>query len=304
MDTLKPICQDLCIINVASQLGAGRNAHGPEWMLRAERIADLLKKSSVRVNRIVHVPEPVTTLDSHRGPVHFLEGVIEVCLKVRQHVTAALDSGLFPVTLGGDHSVAIGSAGAVADFASARHQEAGLFWADAHIDMNTPQTSPSGNLHGMALAVLCGLGHPALLQMTNSRPAFRHNHAAMLGLRFADAAEMRNVMRSGIDWHTGIDIKSNGLMPPLACCLSRVSAATAGFHFSLDLDLLDPLVAPAVNTPCTGGLTSSDALQICAAVAATRKMLSMDLVEYKADSDPEYKLLPLLAELILTSLGK
>ena len=175
---------------------------------------------------------------------------------------------------------------------------------DAHADLNTAKTSPSGNVHGMPLAALTGTGHPRLLQIGPTTPVVKTEHVAIVGLRSVDPGEKRRIRDLGISVHTMSDIDERGMSVCMAEAIERVTRASAGFHLSFDMDVLDPEVAPGVGTPVPGGLTYREAHYACERVARSQKMLSMEVVEVNPILDDRNRTGRLAVELILSTLGK
>jgi arginase len=292
----------IALINVVSQLGAGRIANGPAWLKRVDYLKDYLQNAGVGISQML-------TICAHNdcapgsACLRYLDEVIHVCMQVHQVVFECLKQGITPIIVGGDHSVAIGSVSAVARYLRESRKEPGLLWADAHIDMNTPETTPSGNIHGMALAALCGLGDGRLVNLGINGPVVNPARVVALGLRFADVSELPNVYAAGLAPITMRAIDRTGLTEIITETLPRVLGGTGGFHFSFDLDVLDPSVAPGVNTPFPGGLNFREAHQLCDRIAATGGMISMDVVEHNPETGPDEIMLPVIGELIASCLG-
>lgn len=294
------------ILSVHMDLGAGRR--GVDMGPSAIRLAGLAKGIEglgwrVKEMGSVFVREP-EAIPQGRSSARYLTEVLEVCTRLKAHALEALGEGAFPITLGGDHSIAMGSVAAVAQHHRSDEQPIGLLWVDAHTDINTPETSPSGNLHGMPLAHLLGLGLPALRALAGPRPAVDAQHVAVLGARSVDAGEREVVRRSGVRVYSMSEIDERGFAVCLKEAVARVTAGTAGFHLSFDLDGVDPRYAPGVGTPVPGGLTYREAHLACETAAATGALLGLDMVELNPTLDDRNQTGQLAVELILSALGK
>ena len=236
------------------------------------------------------------------GDEHFRFGnhIVRACKRLRDRVGAILEQGAMPLVLGGDHSIAMGTVAGVAAHAGT----IGLLWIDAHADLNTPETSPSGNVHGMPLAAILGRGEGPLIEIGKTTPMVSMEHTVILGLRAVDPAESKRIRNLGITVYTMKDIDERGINACVAEALERVTENTSGFHVSFDMDSLDPEAAPGVGTPVTGGLTYREAHYCCEEVAESGKLLSMEVVEVNPILDLRNRTGELAVELILSSLGK
>jgi len=215
-----------------------------------------------------------------------------------------LSQGHLPLVLGGDHSVAVGTVGGVSNFFRERGQEAGLIWLDAHADMNTPESSPSGNIHGMPLACILGNGPSPLADMLGYRPKVDPRNAVIVGLRDVDAAEKPQVRGSGIRAFTMRDIDERGLRSVMAEAIAIATRGTAGLHLSLDMDFCDPVDAPGVGTPVRGGVTYREAHLALEMICDSRHMVSMEVVEVNPVIDERNRTADFAVELIMSGLGK
>ena len=232
------------------------------------------------------------------GEARFLRETEDVCGRLAREVRESLDEGYTPLVLGGDHSVAIGSVtGAAAD------AEIGAVWFDAHGDLNTPTTTPSGNIHGMPLAAVLGVGEWADVDWANARGLSPEN-VAIVGLRSVDEAERELLADSPISAYTMSDIDRQGFDTVVEEALSVASDGTAGYHVSLDLDWLDPTIAPGVGTPVRGGVSYREAHHAMETVAADGGMRSMELVEVNPTLDQHNETAELAVELAASAFGK
>jgi arginase len=291
------------ILGVALDLGAGRRGTdmGPS-AIRFAGLAERLRRLGVAVHDHGYVaaalPETRVPGDEH---LRFGREISRTCVRLRDRVKAIHEAGEIPILLGGDHSLAMGS---VAGTAAAVNGPIGILWIDAHADLNTPETSPSGNVHGMPLAVLLGKGDPMLLSVGTETPVLSPKHTALLGLRDVDPGERERIRKLGIAAYTMKEIDERGTGTCVREALARVTKGTVGFHLSFDMDALDPEYAPGVGTPVPGGLTYREAHLACELVAETGKLLSMDIVEVNPILDERNQTADLAVQLILSALGK
>ena len=233
--------------------------------------------------------------------------IAAVCVDVAQRVREVMERDRFPICLGGDHSAAIGSVSGTAAFCAARKERIGMVWVDAHTDMNTPETSPSGNIHGMPMA--CLLGHGArelthILRPEGSAPHLSAENCAFIGIRDVDETELALVHSSGVTVFTMEDVDLLGAREVMRRALLVANRGTMGFHFSFDMDGVDPEVAPGVGTPVKGGLSYREAHLLCEMAASSQRMLAMDVMETNPALDFANKTGSFGVELILSGLGK
>lgn len=245
------------------------------------------------------------TKSSGEQNARYLSEITETCTRTAETVIRALDEGLTPVILGGDHSVGAGSVSGVSEFYRRRRQKIGLLWIDAHADMNTPATSPSGNVHGMPLAAILGLGPEPLANIHGFSPKVRPENTVLIGVRDIDAAEKENIRRAGVtEVYTMRDIDERGMRTVMEEALRTVSRDTAGYHVSLDMDWIDPEDAPGVGTPVRGGATYREAHLAMEIIADHGRMLSMEVVEVNPVIDEHNRTAELAVELISSAFGK
>ncbi|WP_129115759.1 arginase [Halegenticoccus tardaugens] len=232
------------------------------------------------------------------GKAKFLRETEEVCARLADEVAAAIDGGESPLVLGGDHSVAIGTLAG-----SARDADVGAIWFDAHGDLNTPTTSPSGNVHGMPLAAALGVGEFADLDWAVA-PGLRERNVALVGLRSLDSAEKKVIRESDLTAFTMSDIDERGIPDVVEEALAVAGDGTDGVHVSLDLDWLDPKEAPGVGTPVRGGVTYREAHSAMEAVAESGALRSFELVEVNPILDEHNETAALATELAASAFGK
>jgi arginase len=297
----------VAVVSVSMDLGAGRRGvdMGPSAM-RIAGLTPLLEGLGYDVRELgtVTAAGPEST-DAGDSRARFLPEISEVCGRTFGLVRASLRDGVLPLILGGDHSLSIGSVSAVAAHYGASNESIGLLWIDAHTDMNTPETTPSGNIHGMSLAILTGQGGPEPLQtLAGFKPAVHPGNVCVLGARDIDAAEKDIVREAGIRVFTMAEIDERGMAACMDEAIARVSSGTAGFHLSFDLDGIDPMVAPGVGTPVAGGLTYREAHLVCEKVARAERLLSLEVVELNPVLDAENRTGRLAVGLIGSALGK
>ena len=296
----------VAVVAVHMDLGAGRRGvdMGPS-AIRVANLAGRLTRLGYDVQELgsVFVPEPEACVVGEEK-TKYLHEIRECCLTLRERVLKVLATGAVPLVLGGDHSVAIGSVAAQAIHHRRRGLPVGLVWMDAHADMNTPETSPSGNVHGMPLSVLLGRGAKALTELSGEAPAVLAEHVAIVGARDLDREERRLVRESGVRVFTMAEIDERGMATCMDEALERANRGTAGFQLSFDLDGVDPEHAPGVGTPVPGGLTYREAHLACEKAAQTGRLLGMDMVELNPIHDEANRTAKLAVELILSAFGK
>lgn len=249
----------------------------------------------------VRIPESAETGDER---LRFLDEITAVNRTLAAQVATSLAAGALPLVSGGDHSLSIGSIAGVASWARERSEEFGLLWFDAHPDMNTPQTTPSGNIHGMGLATALGYGDERLTGLGGPAPKVRAENVVLIGVRNVDPGERDRVLKSGINVLTMRDIDERGIVSVLEEALAIVQRDTIGFHVSWDMDFVDPKAAPGVGTPARGGVNYREAHLALELVNDTDGLISMDCVETNPILDDRNKTGTLAVELILSALGK
>lgn len=234
----------------------------------------------------------------------YLPQIAATCERLAAGVRNAVEKGKFPLVLGGDHSVAVGTVSGVSEALRARSEKLGLLWIDAHADMNTPESSPSGNVHGMPLACCIGKGPKELTGIFGYSPKVEGRNVAMIGLRDVDIRERPNVRDSGVTPFTMRDIDETGLLKVMKEAIAVVTNGTAGFHLSFDMDFVDPMEAPGVGTPVRGGVTYREAHLAMESICDCSQMVSMELVEVNPVLDEANRTAILGVELIMSAMGK
>jgi arginase len=235
----------------------------------------------------------------------YLKEITETCTKAAEFVVRSLEEGMTPVVLGGDHSVAAGTVSGVAEFYRREKKKIGLLWIDAHSDINTPVTSPSGNVHGMPLAALLGLGPEPLANIFGFSPKVAPENTVLIGVRDIDATEKENIKLAGVtEVYTMRDIDERGMRTVMEEALRAAGRGTAGYHVSLDMDWIDPEDAPGVGTPVRGGATYREAHLAMEIIADHGRMLSFEIVEVNPVIDEHNRTADLAVELISSAFGK
>ena len=296
----------IAIIGAPMDLGAGRRGvdMGPS-ALRLAGLNDKLASLGYEVEDLgnVRVEQPET---APVGPAEarYLTQIARTCERLAEMVEKAASEGRVPLVLGGDHSAAIGTVSGMSRHFRKSQRKTGLIWIDAHADMNTPATSPSGNVHGMPLACLIGLGPRELTHIGGHVPAVEPRSVALIGLRSVDDVERFNVQGAGIHTFTMRDIDERGMVAVINEAVEIVSAGTAGFHLSLDMDAIDPREAPGVGTPVRGGITYREAHLAMELICDSGRMTSMEIVEVNPVLDEANRTALLAVELIMSALGK
>lgn len=234
----------------------------------------------------------------------YLSEISESCQQVADRVHQTLLDGLFPISLGGDHSIAIGTLAGVSKFFHDRDQHVGLIWIDAHADMNTPKTSPSGNVHGMPFAATLGYGPESLIKICGFSPKVEGRNCALVGVRDIDPREQRIVKESGVNIFTMRDIDELGMRVVMQRSLDLASRDTEGFAVSFDMDVVDPDEAPGVGTPVPGGITYREAHLAMEIIADSERMVSLEVVEVNPILDVHNRTASLGVGLVSSALGK
>jgi arginase len=290
----------VAIIGAELDLGAGRRGvdMGPSAIRYAglgERLAALGIASEDWGN--VYTPLRETTAPGNPD-ARFLDQIRETCERISERVRTAAEAGFVPLVLGGDHSVALGTLGGLASM----HGPGGVLWFDAHGDLNTPATTPSGNVHGMPLAAALGRAGAGFEADSWQLPAVTAEYVALIGVRSLDPGEREVVKEDGVAVYTISEIDRRGVEPVLREAIERVSGAPF-VHISVDMDLVDPDVAPGVGSPVRGGLSYREAHLMMELVAESGLLGSLELVEVNPILDHENETAKLAVELAASALG-
>jgi len=296
----------IAVIGAPMDLGAGRR--GVDMGPSALRVAGLYQKLTelgYQVedlgNVVVDQPESLPGGPSH---ARYLPQIAHTCARLADMVERAAGQERVPLVLGGDHSAAIGTIAGMSRHRRKSGHKLGLLWIDAHADMNTPDSTPSGNVHGMPLACAIGLGPAELTGIGCHVPMVDPENVAIVGLRSVDDIEKYNVRGAGVHPFTMRDIDERGMRTVIQQAIHAVSSGTSGFHLSFDLDAVDPDEAPGVGTPVHGGITYREAHLAMETICDSGMMTSLELVELNPVLDVANRTAILGVELIMSALGK
>lgn len=234
----------------------------------------------------------------------YLREIAGTCKKQAEWVVKTLEDGAFPLVLGGDHSIAMGTVSGVSEFYRRQQKRVGLIWLDAHGDFNTPETTPSGNIHGMALACLLGLGPKELAQLLGFAPKVAAENTVLVGVHSLDGEEKQLLRRAGAKVFTMRDLDERGMRAVLEEAIALAGNGAEGFAVSLDMDFVDAAFAPGVGTPVRGGVTYREAHLALEILSDSGSMLSFEVVEVNPVLDDRNRTAELAVELIASALGK
>jgi arginase len=294
------------IIGVPMDLGASRR--GVDMGPSALRVAGLqarLRQLGRQVEDSGNVPVPQPEEQPYgEKRARYLDEIAEACKGLAEAVKKSMDEDIFPLVLGGDHSIAVGTVAGAAAHYDKDSKRIGVIWLDAHGDMNTPDSSPSGNVHGMPLASIMGFGPPELTGLAKIKPMVEPRNVVLVGIRDLDAKERKLMKETGVHAFTMRDIDERGMREVMADALRFAGDDTAGIAVSLDMDFVDPSDAPGVGTPVRGGVTYREAHLALEMVADSRQMCSFELVEVNPVIDVHNTTATLGVELVLSGLGK
>jgi len=296
----------IAVIGAPMDLGAGRRGvdMGPSALRVAglnQKLAELGYQTEDLGNVVVDQPESLPAGSTH---ARYLPQIAHTCTRLSEMVERAAAKGHVPLVLGGDHSVAIGTVAGMSRLLEKSRKKLGVLWVDAHADMNTPDSSPSGNVHGMPLACIIGLGPPELTGIASRVPMVDPANVAIVGLRSVDDIERFNVRGAGVHPFTMRDIDERGMRTVMQEAIHAVSSGTSGFHLSFDLDAVDPAEAPGVGTPVHGGITYREAHLAMEIVNDSGLMTSLEMVELNPVLDIANRTAILGVELLMSALGK
>ena len=295
------------VIGVPLDLGASRR--GVDMGPSAVRVAGLEARLEALGHEVSDSGNITVALAETKSAgnqtARYLKEITQTCARTAEMVEKALNEKMTPVILGGDHSVAAGSVSGVSNFYRKQNQKIGVLWIDAHADINTPETSPSGNVHGMPLAALLGLGPEPLSNLFEYSPKVDPANVVLIGVRDIDATEKENIRRAGItEVYTMRDIDERGMRTVMEEALRAAGRGTVGYHVSLDMDWIDPEDAPGVGTPVRGGATYREAHLAMEIIADHGRMLALEVVEVNPVIDEHNRTAALAVELISSAFGK
>ncbi len=294
------------IIGVPLDLGQSRR--GVDMGPSAMRVAGLeakLEALGYDVKDVGNVPVALAETKAEGDPhAKYLKEITDTCSNEAELVVKTLEGGAIPIVLGGDHSIAMGTVSGVAEFYRRKNQRIGLLWIDAHTDINTPDSSPSGNVHGMPLGAIMGLFPSPLTDLYGFSPKVRSENCVLVGIRDVDNHERENIRKAGVHVFTMRDIDERGMRTVMEEALRLAGRGTVGYHVSLDLDWIDPEDAPGVGTPVWGGATYREGHLAMEIIADHGRMLSFEMVEVNPVLDERNQTAELAVELALSAFGK
>jgi arginase len=298
--------QPIHIIGVPLDLGGNRR--GTDMGPSAFRIAGIGEQLARLGRTVVDKGDIVTPIPELNGPgdvrKRYVKDIARVCQKLYQTALASLHEGALPIVLGGDHSLGAGSVAASAAFQRTQGQPLGLIWVDAHGDMNRPDSSESGNVHGMPLAALLGPEPAELARIGGDQPSVVAKNTVLVGIRNLDEIEKQLVRASNVHIFTMKEVDRLGIAKVMEEALRIAGDGTGGIHVSFDMDVCDPAIAPGVGTAVKGGLDYREAHLVMEMAAESGRLVSLDLVEVNPTLDIRNTTAELGTELALSAMGK
>ncbi len=292
--------RSVAVIGAALDLGSGRRGvdMGPS-AIRYAGLDQRLVQLGVRVVDLGNVPAPVAEATAEGDErLRYLEPILATCERIADRVARAVDDGHMPLVLGGDHSIALGTLGGLAR----ARGPGGVLWIDAHADLNTSETTPTGNVHGMALAAALGVAGPEFSRDAWPLPAVEPGRAALIGTRSIDQGERDLLGRLDSKVFTMSDLDRMGVETVMKAAIEHVSDGTP-VHVSFDMDVVDPEVAPGVGTPVRGGLSYREAHLVMELIAESGLLTSLEVVEVNPVLDQANRTGEMAVELIASALG-
>lgn len=298
--------ENISVIGFPMDLGAGRR--GVDMGPSALRIAGLqskLEKLGYTVNDTGDIQVEIMERQKIKNSkLKYLDEILKTSALLANRVESVLDEGGFPLCVGGDHSMALGTLAGISSFCKKRKLKLGVIWIDAHSDMNTHLTTPSGNIHGMPLAASLGLGHNALVSLGGISPKVKPANCALIGIRSIDEAEKNNIKKLKLPVYTMNDIDKTGVHRIIVKVLKHFRENIDHIHVSFDVDSVDPSVAPGVGTPVAGGLSYREAHLLMETIAECGCMSSLEVAEVNPILDLENKSALFTTDLIASSMGQ
>lgn len=294
----------IAAISVNFDLGAGRRgaSHGPKAIFEAGLLPALHQMGYI-VDHVsdLHLNEKVTPLNDlvDTTNLKYFAEVIDINTRLAEQISDVVTQAYFPLVIGGDHSIAIGT---IAGLAS-HYQQLGVIWIDAHSDLNSPETSPSGNIHGMSLAVSLGIGHPLLTQISGISPKVKPENIVLIGARSLDEGEKKLIRLLGIKCYTMYDIDRKGMAHVMQEAIDYIKIRTDGVHLSYDVDSVDPMEAPGTGTTVKGGLHFREAHLAVEMLHEAGIVTSAEFVEVNPLLDESNKTSELAVSLISSFFG-
>ena len=299
-----PISTPICLLGAPTDVGAGHrgSSMGPE-ALRVAGLTEALRRRGFDVTDRGNLSGPANPWTGPVDGYRHLAEVVDWNRAVMNGVAAELANGYLPILLGGDHCLAIGSITAVARHCRAHGRKLRVLWLDAHADFNTSQITPSGNIHGMPVACLCGFGPEPLVRLGGDSPAMRPDEIRQIGIRSVDVGEKRLVSEVGLDIYDMRYIDEVGMRRVMEEALDDMDDDTH-LHVSFDVDFLDPSIAPGVGTTVRGGPNYREAQLVMEMIADTGRMASLDIFELNPAYDKRNQTARLAVDLVESLFGK
>lgn len=289
-------------------LDLGQDRRGVDMGPSAVRVAGLSSRLEALQYTVEDAGNVLVAFPEQQSPgnprAKYLHAIAGTCRKQADWVLKTLEDGAFPLVLGGDHSIAVGTVSGVSEFYRRREKKVGLIWLDAHGDFNTPETTPSGNIHGMPLACLMGMGPRELTQIFDFAPKVEAAHTVLVGVHDLDAAEKELLRASRVKVFTMRDIDERGMRSVVEEAIAIATNGTEGFCCSLDMDFIDAAWAPGVGTPVRGGATYREAHLALELICDSHGLLSLEVVEVNPVLDERNRTAELAVELIQSAMGK
>ena len=298
--------ENISIIGFPIDLGADRR--GVDMGPSALRIAGLQSKLELlgyKVSDYGNIKIEIMERQKIKNPkLKYIEEIIKTSKLLANNVQKVLEKGDFPLCIGGDHSMALGTISGISSYCRNKKLKLGVIWIDAHSDMNTDETSPSGNIHGMPLASLMGLGNNQLVDFIGFKPKLDPENCALIGIRSIDEAEKLNIKKLKVPVYTMTDIDKLGIHRIAAKVLKQFREKVDHIHISFDVDCVDPSVAPGVGTPVPGGLSYREAHLLMETIAECGCLSSLEVAEVNPILDFKNQSAEFTADLIASSMGQ
>lgn len=294
------------LIGVPMDLGTNRRGvdMGPS-ALRIAGIQQAIEALNITVEDRGNIPIELQELAQEGDPKQrYLHEIARAARGLAKEVMYSLEQGGLPITMGGDHSIVIGSIAGCSVYHRGKGQKVGLIWLDAHGDLNTAETTPSGNIHGMPLAATLGFGNSALTRIGDYAPKINVENCALVGVRALDPGEKELIRNIGLRVFPMSEIDVRGMSAVIDEAIEIAMRGTAGIHISMDIDFVDPSEAAGVGTPARGGATYRESHLVMEKIAATHALISLDMVEVNPVLDTHNRTAELAVELITSALGK
>jgi arginase len=302
----KKLNKKIGIIGFPMDLGADRRGvdMGPS-AIRYANLEEKLENLGYKVTDFGDIEINILETQKVRNPqLKYLPEITRTSKTLALKVESIMNRNFFPLIIGGDHATAIGTIAGISKFCKKKNRTLGIIWIDAHSDMNTPETSPSGNIHGMPLAVALGLGDKKLTRINNFSPKVKVENVALIGIRDVDYLESKTVKDMNLNIYTMTDVDKQGIHRIVTKVLADFKNRVDHIHVSFDMDGVDPDYAEGVGTPVPGGLTYRESQLLMELVAECGCMNSLEMLEVNPILDHHNKTAKLATDLILSALGK